>query len=182
MAMSGKAAILCDSEDLPLLDGRHPLPRPQFRGRWLCCAPRYDPDADLDRVIRIHWSLVVQVLMKMTLPEPSPLPVDPATIETELWRPGQTKFALEPIFVPRRGAIAEDDGYILMLLHNGETGGTEFAILDAQRISDGAHLLWYWALRGYVWGWSLAQAAGACRRSGMYCVAGLCGTALVGHL
>ncbi len=41
-------------------------------------------------------------------------------------------------FVPRRDATAEDDGYILLLLHNGETGGTEFAILDAQRISDGA--------------------------------------------
>ena len=76
--------------------------------------------------------------MKMTLPEPSPLPIDPATIKTELWGPGRTKFTMEPMFVPRRDATAEDDGYILMLLHNGETGGTEFAILDAQRISEGA--------------------------------------------
>ncbi len=38
-----------------------------------------------------------QVLMKMTLPEPSPLPIDPATIKTELWGPGRTKFTMEPM-------------------------------------------------------------------------------------
>ena len=54
--------------------------------------------------------------MKMRLPEPSPLPVDPATIKTEVWAPGRTKFTLEPMFVPRRGASEEDDGYILMLV------------------------------------------------------------------
>ena len=80
----------------------------------------------------------VQVLMKMTLPEPSPLPIDPASIQKEMWAPGRTKFTLEPMFVPRRGATAEDDGYILLLVHNGETGGTELAILDARKVSEGA--------------------------------------------
>ena len=42
-------------------------------------------------------ALVLQVLMKMTLPEPSPLPIDPATIKTELWGPGRTKFTMEPM-------------------------------------------------------------------------------------
>ena len=83
----------------------------------------------------------MQVLAKMTLPEPSPLPVDPASIRTEMWAPGRTKFVLEPMFVPRRGAgatAAEDDGYLLMLVHDGATGGTELAVLDARSVSKGA--------------------------------------------
>ena len=45
----------------------------------------------------LHAAHVLQVLMKMTLPEPSPLPIDPATIKTELWGPGRTKFTMEPM-------------------------------------------------------------------------------------
>ncbi len=51
----------------------------------------------------------------------------------EEWRPGPRCFPQEPMFVPRRGATAEDDGWIIVGVHNAETMRGEVAILDAQR-------------------------------------------------
>ena len=99
--------------------------------------------------------------MKMTLPEPSPLPVDPVSIKTEMWTPGRTKFTLEPMFVPRRDGTAEDDGYILMLVHDGQTGGTELVILDARRVAEGAATL--------PWGPRLRCVAAAAARPVSHC-------------
>ena len=45
----------------------------------------------------------------------------------------------EPIFHPRPGSTAEDDGWVLALVHDGTPGskGTEMVILDGQKIADG---------------------------------------------
>jgi hypothetical protein len=51
----------------------------------------------------------------------------------EEWRPGQRKFLQEPMFVARPGSTAEDDGWIIVGVHNAETMRGEIAILDAQR-------------------------------------------------
>lgn len=78
--------------------------------------------------------------MKMTLPSPElKPPFDAAAIETELWAPGQHSFLLEPLFVARPGGASEDDGWLILLVHNADTQHTELCVLDAQRIAAGAH-------------------------------------------
>lgn len=42
--------------------------------------------------------------------------VDTDTREVEVWLPGACQFALEPKFVARPGATAEDDGWLLCML------------------------------------------------------------------
>lgn len=44
---------------------------------------------------------------------------------------------MEPMFVPRPNASSEDDGWIIVTVHNAESGNGELAILDAQHISAG---------------------------------------------
>lgn len=39
--------------------------------------------------------------------------------------------------MPRRGATAEDDGWILMLVNNAESQRTDLCIVDAQKIAEG---------------------------------------------
>merc|ERR1719223_316100 len=43
----------------------------------------------------------------------------------------------EPCFVPRPGAIAEDDGYVIVQVFDPATKSTSFAVLDAQNLPDG---------------------------------------------
>lgn len=61
---------------------------------------------------------------------------------TAVWRPGFQHFALEPKFVPRPGASAEDDGWLLsVMFHSG--GG---ALGDAARSACQAASLAAWVL------------------------------------
>jgi all-trans-8'-apo-beta-carotenal 15,15'-oxygenase len=60
-------------------------------------------------------------------------PHNAAGVVCEEWRPGQRKFLQEPMFVARPGSTAEDDGWIIVGVHNAETMRGEIAILDAQR-------------------------------------------------
>ena len=77
--------------------------------------------------------------MKVSVPEEFGVdgPFDMASVATEVWAPGRLQYTQEPIFVPRAGGAAEDDGWVLLLVYNGETLKTELCILDAQRIADG---------------------------------------------
>lgn len=47
----------------------------------------------------------------------------------------------EPVFVARPGGTAEDDGWVLVLVNNGDSNRTDLCILDAQHVSDGMRLL-----------------------------------------
>lgn len=98
----------------------------------------YVPASAVDDLVR--WG-PNQVLMKVTLPDASHGTGVGAGLETqlktELWAPGPMCFAQEPLFVPRRGATAEDDGWILMLVNNAESQRTDLCILDAQKIAEG---------------------------------------------
>jgi len=59
-------------------------------------------------------------------------------VVTAEWRPGERCFVQEPLFVPRAGSDgAEDEGWIIVAVHNAATLRGEVAILDAQRIEDG---------------------------------------------
>jgi len=43
----------------------------------------------------------------------------------------------EPVFAPRKNGTAEDDGYVIVQVFDPATQHTSFAILDAQRLSEG---------------------------------------------
>jgi carotenoid cleavage dioxygenase-like enzyme len=62
---------------------------------------------------------------------------DAKTVSVETWMPGVHKFVGEPLFVARPGSKAEDDGWVLLLVHDGDDVSTSLAILDAQKISEG---------------------------------------------
>jgi carotenoid cleavage dioxygenase-like enzyme len=50
---------------------------------------------------------------------------------------GDGRFGGETVFAPRRGATAEDDGYVLTFVTEAGTGASEAIIVDAQRVEDG---------------------------------------------
>ncbi|MCG8589147.1 MAG: carotenoid oxygenase family protein [Proteobacteria bacterium] len=50
---------------------------------------------------------------------------------------GTRKAALEPIFVPKPDARAEDEGWVLAFVHDAEGPGTDLVVLDAQHVADG---------------------------------------------
>lgn len=56
---------------------------------------------------------------------------------TQVWDAGPRRYVCEPLFVPKPQPRAEDDGWILAILHNAETHKGELVILDAQAIADG---------------------------------------------
>ncbi|KAJ9506085.1 hypothetical protein QJQ45_016616 [Haematococcus lacustris] len=62
---------------------------------------------------------------------------DAAGVVTESWAPGPHCFVQEPFFVPRPGGASEDDGWIIVGVHNAETRRGEVSILDAQCIGKG---------------------------------------------
>ncbi|KAK9808604.1 hypothetical protein WJX72_000386 [[Myrmecia] bisecta] len=79
------------------------------------------------------WS-PLQGLVKLTRPDS--LFGDQAAQE-EVWLPGLESYAQEPIFVPRPGSTAEDDGWILTVVYNAATHQSQLVILDARHVSDG---------------------------------------------
>ena len=54
-----------------------------------------------------------------------------------MWAPGSRIFPQEPTFVPRPHATAEDDGWVVCTVFDGETQKTDVVILDAQRLAAG---------------------------------------------
>jgi carotenoid cleavage dioxygenase-like enzyme len=52
------------------------------------------------------------------------------TTEVHDFGPGRT--SLEPVFVPREGATAEDDGWVLAYVHDAATDRSDVVVLDAQ--------------------------------------------------
>lgn len=55
----------------------------------------------------------------------------------QLWDAGPRRLIMEPLFIPRENAAAEDDGWVLATIHNAATGKGELVILDAQDIPAG---------------------------------------------
>jgi hypothetical protein len=105
------------------------------------------------------------------------LQVDTQAGTTSVWRPGFQKFALEPRFVARPGATAEDDGWLLTVMFDSgaassgarAAGGAcacthlacllagtldcHLVILSAQHLEQGpVAMLKFREARGLLWG------------------------------
>jgi len=63
--------------------------------------------------------------------------IDRESGATELFDFGRDKVTLEPIFAPRPGGTAEDDGWLLAFVHDSTRAQTDVVVLDARRVSDG---------------------------------------------
>ena len=47
---------------------------------------------------------------------------------------GPNRWGGEGVFVPRPGATAEDDGWVVTYVYDGNSGGSEFVVIDAQNM------------------------------------------------
>eukprot|EP00899_Mesostigma_viride_P017268 jgi/Mesvir1/25542/Mv01786-RA.4 len=48
---------------------------------------------------------------------------------------GEQRYGGEPVFVPRAGGTSEDDGFLLVFVHDETTGKSEFAAFDAKTMA-----------------------------------------------
>lgn len=58
------------------------------------------------------------------------------TKELKKYFPGDTHFAQEPVFVPRKETAEEGDGYLIALVNNYKTMASELHILDTRKFSE----------------------------------------------
>ncbi|MEO0407741.1 MAG: carotenoid oxygenase family protein [Cyanobacteria bacterium P01_A01_bin.135] len=65
------------------------------------------------------------------------LKADLETGDRQLWSAAPRGFVSEPVFVPRPGSSAEDDGWVMTLVFNASHGRSELVILDAQDFGKG---------------------------------------------
>jgi carotenoid cleavage dioxygenase len=56
---------------------------------------------------------------------------------TEVWDPGSTSAVGEAVFVPRDGSTAEDDGWLMTLVHDTATASSDLVLLAAQDVAAG---------------------------------------------
>jgi carotenoid cleavage dioxygenase-like enzyme len=63
---------------------------------------------------------------------------DFATGSRDIWEPGPTRHASEPLFVPGDpNDLADDAGWLLSFVHDDATGESVLAVLDATAVSAG---------------------------------------------
>ncbi len=63
--------------------------------------------------------------------------MDLRTGRAETLCPGSGQYPSEPLFIPRRGATEEDDGYLLSLVYDSRHHASHLAVLDARRLAEG---------------------------------------------
>ncbi len=66
------------------------------------------------------------------------LKADLETGERQLWSAAPEGFVSEPVFVPRPGATAEDDGWVLTLVYDSSRHRSDVVILDGRDLNQGA--------------------------------------------
>lgn len=62
---------------------------------------------------------------------------DVKTGRTQMHRFGPRRAGLEPVFVPRRDARSEDDGWVMTYVYDADRNASDVEILDAQAFGDG---------------------------------------------
>jgi all-trans-8'-apo-beta-carotenal 15,15'-oxygenase len=65
------------------------------------------------------------------------LKIDFVTGERQIWSAAPRGFAGEPVFVLRPDAVAEDDGWLLLLMYDAANHRSTLVILDARDITKG---------------------------------------------
>ena len=91
--------------------------------------------------VYVCWSARVQGVMKISV---SPewgvsAPAQPGAVHRTLWFPAdRSAFAQEPVFVPRRGAAEEDDGWVLTLVFSAAEDRTSLVSAQLVRVA----MLW----------------------------------------
>lgn len=65
------------------------------------------------------------------------LKADFTTGERQIWSAAPRGFVGEPLFVPRPGATAEDDGWLLMLMYDAAAHRSDVVILDGKNLQKG---------------------------------------------
>jgi len=60
--------------------------------------------------------------------------------DRRVWSAAPRGFVSEPVMVPRPGATAEDDGWVLVQVWNGARCGSDLVILDAATMAEQAVL------------------------------------------
>lgn len=102
-----------------------------------CCEfPRTHPD----RVGRPYRYLFLAAAHEPSgnAPHQAILKVDVESSDRQLWTAAPTRgYVGEPVFVPRPGATAEDDGWAIALVYNAATQKSEIVILDGQNLARG---------------------------------------------
>ncbi|GLY02461.1 carotenoid oxygenase family protein [Actinoplanes sp. NBRC 101535] len=63
--------------------------------------------------------------------------IDTTSGRTVVYDYGPGRVTMEPAFVPRPGAIAEDDGWILSVVHDGTVDRADLVVLDAADLDAG---------------------------------------------
>jgi all-trans-8'-apo-beta-carotenal 15,15'-oxygenase len=58
-------------------------------------------------------------------------------VQTDIWTAGERQIVNEPIFVPRPGATEEDDGWLLVTVHDALAVKGQLVVLDARSLSKG---------------------------------------------
>ena len=58
--------------------------------------------------------------------------VDVSTGDATVFRVGEEQYPGEPVFVPRPGGDAEDDGWVLTMVYDATTDESHVAVLDAR--------------------------------------------------
>ena len=88
-----------------------------------------DPDSPFDpsRAVGRPFNTVFNALLHL----------DCHTGRVQSWAPGICDTVQEPVFVPRSGAAAEGEGFVLQLINRLAEGHSDLAILDSTRICDG---------------------------------------------
>ncbi len=66
------------------------------------------------------------------------LKLDMQSGDRQLWSEAPRGFMTEPLFVPRPGGTAEDDGWVLAVTYNAAHHRSDVVILDAQHVERGA--------------------------------------------
>ncbi|MBW4682564.1 MAG: carotenoid oxygenase family protein [Microcoleus vaginatus WJT46-NPBG5] len=65
------------------------------------------------------------------------LKIDLVTGDRQIWSAAPRGFAGEPVFVPRPGSRAEDDGWLIMLVYDSAHHRSDVVILDARDLNKG---------------------------------------------
>lgn len=88
---------------------------------------------------RHHWIyLAAAPSPEANGPNQAILKINPETKEQDLFSFAPRGFVGEPVYVGRPGSTEEDDGWVLVVVYDAEHERSDIAILDAQRIGEGA--------------------------------------------